>query len=105
MLRAKSDELSPRLVSLLVVTKRVLTSLFPLLPQANSECLSGLDVQGRSFPQQIRPLPVRAKIKLMTLLPRCPVTHKLLRPLDFDRLNPRLARSSCLVEKLLRLEQ
>jgi hypothetical protein len=61
---------------------RVQTSLVPLLPQATSECLSGLDVQGRSFPQQIRPLPERAKIKLMALLPRCPVTHKLLRPFD-----------------------
>ena len=80
-------------------------SLVPLLPQATSECLSSLDVQGRSFPQQIRPLPERAKIKLMTLLPRSPVPHKLLRPLDFYRLNPRLARSSRLVEKLLRQEQ
>ena len=105
MLRAKSDELSPRLVPLLVVTKRVLTSLVPLLPQATSECLSGLDVQGRSLPQQIRPLPERAKIKLMTLLSRCSVTHKLLCPLDFDRLNPRLTRSSRLVEKLLRPKQ
>jgi hypothetical protein len=108
LLRAKSDELSPRLVSLLVVTKCVLTSLVLLLPQATSECLSGLDVQGRSFPQQIRPLPERAKIKLMTLLPRCPVTHKLLRPLDFNHLNPRLARGSrllALLEKLLRPEQ
>ena len=57
------------------------------------------------FPQQIRPLPERAKIKLMALLPRCPATHKLLCPLDFDRLNPRLARSSRRVEKLLRPEQ
>jgi hypothetical protein len=105
LLHAKSDELSPRLVPLLVVTKHVLTGLVPLLPQATSECLSGLDVQRSSFPQQIRPLPERAKVKLMTLLPRCPVTNKLLRPLDFDRLNPRLARSSRLVEKLLRPKQ
>jgi hypothetical protein len=105
LLRAKSDDLSPRLVPLLVVPKRVLTGLVPLLPQATSECLSVLDVQGRSFPQQIRPLPQRAKIKLMTLLPRCPVTNKLLCPLDFNRLNPRLARSSRLVEKLLRPKQ
>ena len=105
MLRAKSDKFSPRLVLLLVVTKRVLTSLVLLLPQATSECLSGLDVQGRSFPQQIRPLPERAKIKLMALLPRCPATHKLLCPLDYGSLNPRLARSSRLVEKLLRPKQ
>jgi hypothetical protein len=58
-----------------------------------SECLSGLDVQGRSFPQQIRPLPERAKIKLMTLLPRCPVMHKLLHPLDFERVKA-LTRAS-----------
>ena len=105
MLRAKSDDLSPRLVPPLVVPKRVLTSLVPLLPQATSECLSGLDVQGRSFPQQIRPLPERAKIKLMTLLPRCPVTNKLLCPPDFNCLNPRLTRNSRFVEKLLRPEQ
>jgi hypothetical protein len=104
-MRAKSDDLSPRLVQLLVVPKRVLTSLIPLLPQAASEFLSGLDVQGRSFPQQIPPLPERAKIKLMALLPRCPASHKLLCPLDFGRLNPRLARRSRLVEKLLRPEQ
>jgi hypothetical protein len=36
----------------------------------------------------------------MALLPQCQVTNKLLRPLDFGRLNPRLARSSRLVEKL-----
>ena len=103
--RAKSDELSPCLVPLLVVTKRVLTSLVPLLSQATSECLSGLDVQGRSFPQQIRPLPERAKIKLVAMLPRSPVTNELLRPLDFGRLNQRLARRSRLVEKLLGQEQ
>jgi hypothetical protein len=59
-----------------------------------SECLSGLDVQGRSFPQQIRPLPERAKIKLMTLLPRCPVMHKLLHPLDFEWVMKALTRAS-----------
>jgi 3-methyladenine DNA glycosylase AlkC len=75
------------------------------MQQATSECLSGLDVQGRSFPQQIRPLPERAKIKLVALLSRSPVMNKLLRPLDFDCLDPRLARSLRLVEKLLRPEQ
>jgi hypothetical protein len=105
LLRAKSDELIPRLVPLLVVPKRVLTSLVPLLPQATSECLGGLDVQGRSFPQQIRPLQESAKIKLVALLPRRPVSNELLRPLDFGRLNPRLARRLRLVEKLLRPEQ
>ena len=37
----------------------------------------------------------------MTLLPRCPVTNKLLSPLDFDCLNPRLTRSLHLYEILL----
>ena len=100
MLRAKGDELGPRLVPHLVVAKRVLTSLAPLLLQATSECSGGLDVQGLSFPQQIRPLPESAKIKLLALLPQYTISNELLRPLDFGRLNPRLARSSRLVEKL-----
>ena len=41
----------------------------------------------------------------MTLLPRCPVTNKLLSPLDFDCLNPRLSRSLHLYEILLRPKQ
>jgi hypothetical protein len=89
----------PRLVPLLIVLKRVLTSLVPLLPQATSECLGGLGVQGRSLPKQIRPLPESAKIKLVALLPRSPVSNELLCPLDFGRLHPRL------VEKLLRPKQ
>ena len=67
--------------------------------------MGGLGVQGRSLPKQIRPLPESAKFKLVALLPLCPVSSELLRPLDFDRLHPRLARRSHLVEKMLRPKQ
>jgi hypothetical protein len=108
LLRAKSDELCPPLVPLLVVANRVLAGLVPLLPQATRKCLGGLDVQSRSVPKQICPLPEGAKFKLVALLSRSPVPYELLRPLDFGRLHPRLARCSRLarrsrlVEKLLR---